>query len=185
MKKILMIVAVASMTVLPSMAQKNIAGRQKLTPEQRVERRAEDLSRRMLLDDAAKAKFLPLYQEYMNELKNVVPAPETDKKPVSELTDKEIEARIEQGFDIRQKRLDLEKKYYKKFKGILNARQLQMVFGHSNRFVVPANFRPDMRVGRKGVTGPDARQMRPRREMRSPSTTVPGAGKEMQEPAKL
>lgn len=185
MKKILMIVAVASMTVLPSMAQKNNAGRQKLTSEQLVERRAEDLSRRMLLDDAVKAKFLPLYQEYMKELQNVVPASENDKKSLSELTDKDIEERIEQGFEVRQKRLDMEKKYYKEFKNILNARQLQMVFGHSNRFGAPANFMPDMRSGRNSITGPGARQMRQRRDIQRPSAPLSESGKVVQEPAKL
>ncbi len=128
MKKIFMTLAIACMAIMPSMAQNNKVEKKQLTPEERFERKANALSDKMMLDDATKAKFVPMYQEYLKELKEVCPNKEVAKKPCSELTEKEISERMEKCFDAKQKRLDIEKKYYKKFKTILNARQLQQVF---------------------------------------------------------
>lgn len=129
MKKFFMTLAVVCMAVMPLGAQNKSKAKQQLTPEQRIERRAENLSRRMMLDDAAKAKFMPLYEEYVKELQAACPMQnKQDKKRKADLTDKELEQRMEQCFEARQKRLDIEKKYYKKFKGVLNVRQLDQVF---------------------------------------------------------
>lgn len=128
MKKIIMTLAIACMAVMPSMAQNNKVARLQLTPEQKTEQKANALSDRMMLDDATKAKFVPMYKEYLNELNNACPKNMDMKKPCSELTEKEISERIEKRFDMKQKRLDIEKKYYKKFKNVLNARQLQQIF---------------------------------------------------------
>lgn len=137
MKKIIMTLAIACMAVMPTMAQNNKVARQQLTPEQRTERKANALSDRMMLDDATKAKFVPMYQEYMNELNEVCPSKGELRKPCSELSDKEISERIEKGFDMKQKRLDIEKKYYKKFKSVLNARQLQKIFCNKENMIRP------------------------------------------------
>lgn len=123
-----MSLAIAFMAIMPTMAQNNKVEKKQLTPEERFERKANALSDKMMLDDATKAKFVPMYTEYLKEFKEVCPNKEVAKKPCSELTEKEISERIEKRFDARQKRLDVEKKYYKKFKTVLNARQLQQVF---------------------------------------------------------
>lgn len=120
--------AIVCMAIVPSTAQNNNAGKKQFTPEQRMERKANALSDKMMLDDATKAKFVPMYQDYLKELKETSPAKADIKKPCSELTEKEINERIEKRFDTKQKRLDIEKKYYKKFKTVLNARQLQQIF---------------------------------------------------------
>lgn len=73
MKKIFMTLAIACMAVMPIMAQNNKVAKQQLTPEQRTEHKANALSDRMMLDDATKAKFVPMYKEYLNELNNVCP----------------------------------------------------------------------------------------------------------------
>ena len=44
------------------------------------------------------------------------------------MTDAEIEKAIQDRFDARQKALDVQKKYFKKFKEVLNAKQLEKVF---------------------------------------------------------
>lgn len=147
-----MTLAVICMAFMPVGAQNKENAKQKLTPEQRIERQAENLSRRMLLDDATKAKFVPLYQEYMKEMQSVCPLQNNaQKKTKAELTDKELEERMEQCFDARQKRLDVEKKYYKKFKSVLNIRQLDQVFRHCGYAGRPAA------MGKKAVPG--ARKM--------------------------
>lgn len=150
MKKILMTLAVVCMAIMPVGAQTNNNNtKQRLTPEQRMERRAENLSRRMLLDDAAKAKFVPMYQEYLKEMQAVCPLQnDAEKKCKADLTDKELEERMEQCFDARQKRLDIDKKYYKKFKTVLNARQMEQVFCRKAQAGKPAMGRKAARPGR-------------------------------------
>lgn len=123
-----MIMAIACMAIIPSMAQNNRAEKKHLTTEQRIENKANVLSNKMMLDDATKAKFVPMYKEYLKELNDVCPKKDITKKTCTELTEKEISERLEKRFDTKQKRLDIEKKYYKKFKTVLNARQLQQIF---------------------------------------------------------
>ncbi|MEF2620570.1 MAG: hypothetical protein U0M48_00285, partial [Xylanibacter rarus] len=95
MKKIIMSLTIAFMAIMPTMAQNNKVEKKQLTPEERFERKANALSDKMMLDDAAKAKFVPMYTEYLKELKDVCPNKEVAKKPCSELTEKEISERIE------------------------------------------------------------------------------------------
>ena len=50
------------------------------------------------------------------------------------LTDDQIKKNIEARMDAREKALDVEKKYYGKLEKILNAKQLQKVFGKKDGF---------------------------------------------------
>ena len=63
MKKIIMSLAIAFMAIMPTMAQDNKVEKKQLTPEERFERKANALSDKMMLDDATKAKFVPMYTE--------------------------------------------------------------------------------------------------------------------------
>ena len=91
--------------------------RQRPTPEQMMDRHVNMMEKRLVMDDATAAKFTPLYKEYLQAMK---------KK--AEMTDAEIEQAIQNRFDARQKMLDVQKKYFKKFNELLNAKQLEMVF---------------------------------------------------------
>ena len=77
--------------------------------------------------DATAAKFAPLYKEYLQAMKDCRPVVDKETKK-AEMTDTDIEKAIQDRFDARQKALDVQKKYFKKFKEILNAKQLQKVF---------------------------------------------------------
>lgn len=128
MRNFFLTLAIACMAIMPTMAQENKTEKKQLTPEERLERKANAMSAKMMLDDATKAKFVPMYQEYLKELEEARPNKETAPKPCQELTENEISEQMEKRFDTEQKRLDIEKKYYKKFKTVLNARQLQQVY---------------------------------------------------------
>lgn len=100
----------------------------KLTPEQRMDMQASRMGKQLMLDDTKLAQFTTLYKEYLTALKNCRPAPEDKKVKSCERTDAQIQQDIEKRFEVRQKVLDTQKKYYNSFKKILNARQLEKVF---------------------------------------------------------
>lgn len=101
--------------------------KQKPTPEQMMDRHVKMMEKKLVMDDATAAKFTPLYKEYLQAMKDCRPAVNKDVKK-AEMTDAEIEKAIQDRFDARQKALDVQKKYFKKFKEVLNAKQLQKVF---------------------------------------------------------
>lgn len=97
----------------------------KSTPQQRVEKRVEKMQKSLMLDEATAAKFAPIYKEYLLELAKCRPQVVRGKNLADEQIKKNIEARM----DAREKALEVEKKYYGKLEKILNAKQLQKVFG--------------------------------------------------------
>lgn len=99
-----------------------------MTPEQRMDMQATRMGKQLMLDDSKLAQFTTLYKEYLTALKDCRPTPEGEKVKPCERTDAQIQQEIEKGFEMRQKVLDTQKKYYNSFKKILNARQLEKVF---------------------------------------------------------
>lgn len=129
----LVVMMVISMGGLGLMAQNTLGSpvqnrvRQEATPEQMMDRHVKMMEKKLVMDDATAAKFTPLYKEYLQAMKECCPAVcKKDRK--AEMTDAEIEKAIQDRFDARQKALDVQKKYFKKFREILNARQLEKVF---------------------------------------------------------
>lgn len=116
----------AARQVCPEKAEKPC--KVKLTPEQRMEAQAQRMGKQLMLDDAKLAQFTSLYKEYLTALKECRPAVKENKVKPCERTDAQIQQDIEQRFEVRQKVLDTQKKYYASFKKILNARQLEKVF---------------------------------------------------------
>jgi hypothetical protein len=116
----------AAPQVCPEKAEKPC--KVKLTPEQRMEAQAQRMGKQLMLDDAKLAQFTSLYKEYLTALKECRPAAKENKVKPCERTDAQIQQDIEQRFEVRQKVLDTQKKYYASFKKILNARQLEKVF---------------------------------------------------------
>lgn len=130
----LMVVLAVSMSSLNVFAQNNQVKpiqqkrtEKRITPEQMMERHIKMMESRLVLDDATAAKFNPLYKEYLQALKECRPA--TCKKAAkTEMTDADIEKCIQERFEAQKKALDIQQKYFQKFKKILNAKQLRMVF---------------------------------------------------------
>lgn len=102
----------------------------KRNPEQRIEKHVKRMQNSLMLDDAAAAKFAPIYKEYLLEKVNCRP----DIVRGKELSDEQIKKNIEARMDNRQKALDIDKKYYGKLSKILNAKQLHKVFGKKQGF---------------------------------------------------
>lgn len=119
----------APQKVCPAKAGKGNCARMPL--EQRMDMQASRMGKQLMLDDAKLAQFTTLYKEYLTALKDCHPTPaEPSAETVKpyERTDAQIQQDIEKRFEVRQKVLDTQKKYYNSFKKILNARQLEKVF---------------------------------------------------------
>lgn len=141
---VMMAVSISSFSVMAQNAQDAPAQRrakQKPTPEQMMDQHVKMMEKKLVMDDATAAKFTPLYKEYLQAMKDCRPAVNKDVKK-AEMTDAEIEKAIQDRFDARQKALDVQKKYFKKFKEVLNAKQLQKVFQQP---CMDGKMKPDMR----------------------------------------
>lgn len=114
-------------------AQNGKNTKQRLTPEQRVERQVEQVCKSLMLDDATTAKFSVVYKQYLKDLQacskpkgeSKAFAPKKLEKP---LTDEQIEKQIEARFAKSRKILDIRERYYKEFKKVLTPRQIQKVY---------------------------------------------------------
>lgn len=112
----------------------NKTNKQRPTPEQMIQRQANQMVTTLMLDDATAAKFTPVYEKYLKDLSecrmmnrrerprnnNAEATPAT--KPV--LTDAEIEKQIKDQFAQSRKILDIREKYYNEFRKILSPKQI-------------------------------------------------------------
>lgn len=133
MKKMLFTLAFAAISCTTLFAQNMPEPQKKQRKPVTIEKQVNRMANQLMLDDATAAKFAPLYKEYLENLQgycaqNCCKKAAACPKSNATLTDKEIEARIEKRFEMQQQRLDIQKKYYDKFKKILNAKQLEKVF---------------------------------------------------------
>ena len=116
----------------------NKTNKQRPTPEQMIQRQANQMVTTLMLDDATAAKFTPVYEKYLKDLSecrmmnrrerprnnNAEATPAT--KPV--LTDAEIEKQIKDQFAQSRKILDVREKYYDEFRKILSPKQIMKIY---------------------------------------------------------
>lgn len=121
-------------------AQNRVNGEKKKrpTPEQLMERQTNQMVRKLMLDDATTAKFVPVYQDYLKELRECKSRKysvkqeskktgiKPDRKPI--LTDAEVEGMIVERFAQSRKLLDVREKYYNEFKEILSPKQIVKIY---------------------------------------------------------
>lgn len=93
--------------------------------EKKLELRAMKMANKLKVDDSQKEKFIELYQEYLEDKAACRPQLVIGK----ELTDKQVKSNLEEMMSVRKKSLKIDKKYYKKLAKVLNAKQLDMIFG--------------------------------------------------------
>lgn len=96
-----------------------------LTPAQRI-------ADQLMLDDKTTAKFIPLYEAYQKELKEAGKKENKRIRP-QQMTDAQINEQIKEDFEQQQKRLDIQKKYYKKFSNVLTPKQTYELL-HRNKY---------------------------------------------------
>lgn len=107
-------------------AQKEERGNSK--PVNKAEWTAKKLTAELMLDDKTAAKFVPLYVEYMKDVKDLHTKAFTknadQKKP---LTDAQRIEKLESRYKLQADVANLKIKYVKEFSKILTARQVEKV----------------------------------------------------------
>lgn len=115
---------------------------------------------KLMLDDKTSAKFMTLYEAYRSELRDAGDRQPGRKRKPENMTDEEISKQMEQDFETQQKKLDIRKKYYKKFSAILTPRQTYELFHKDNVNIRMYPFpgrKPDIRIYRSGLKGIDGK----------------------------
>lgn len=125
--KILFMAFMVAVASLATAQDKKDNKGQKMTAEQRIDFRVAKMQKSLMLDDEKAAEFAVLYKEYLLALAEC--RPEVVRGKV--LTDAQIKNNLEARMDAREKALKVEKKYYGKLEKLLNAKQLQKVFGRN------------------------------------------------------
>ncbi|MBV3636545.1 hypothetical protein [Bacteroides cellulosilyticus] len=126
----------------------NKTNKQRPTPEQMIQRQANQMVTKLMLDDATAAKFTPVYEKYLKDLsecrmmnrrerpRNNNAEATSATKPV--LTDAEIEKQIKDQFAQSRKILDIREKYYNEFRKILSPKQIAKIYqtekSNANKF---------------------------------------------------
>ena len=126
---------------LSAQNQVNKDKRQRHTPEQFMERQTNQMVNTLMLDDAAAARFVPVYQNYLKELREcrmmnrrqLSSGQGTEQKgmksqPKPVLTDAEVEQQIKGRFAQSRKILDVREKYYDEFRKILSPKQIMKIY---------------------------------------------------------
>ena len=136
-----------AMTMSLGLSAQNV--RKQADPEKRIERRVEQLSKQLMLDDKTAARFAPLYKEYVAALRSCRVKPDKELKGDEAILDR-LKARL----TTREKTAATKQQYVDKFAKILTARQVSQLF--------------EERDGRK-----DGRPARPARLAPTPNGSVP------------
>ncbi len=144
MKKIVLVMVMTCMAIASVKAQDG-----QVSDEERAQRRAEMIQRQgeelaadFKLSDSEKTSFMELYTKYQNELMSQFQSMRRNqndgegRKKLSEMTDEEVTARIQEAFarqeqqiENQKARLEIQKKYYAEFSKTLKPKQLIRIFG--------------------------------------------------------
>lgn len=127
-----MTAAVISVCSVTSFAQPE--QKQKMTPEQFTQARAERIADELALDEKTRGKFVDTYCNYFKEMQEICPwqdrsrGDKTQEKVSSRLSDKELDQAMRDRLDRSRKMLDLKVKYYEEYSKFLNPRQIQKMY---------------------------------------------------------
>lgn len=112
--------------------------RRQFNKEQMLEIQCNQIIKGLALDDATTAKFIPVYKQYMEEMRatrhmgayrNIANRTAADKQTPKPLpTDAEVEQAIKARFAQSRKILDVREKYYNEFRKFLSPKQIQKMY---------------------------------------------------------
>lgn len=130
MKKILILAlsAILAINISAQEQQKERVAGKPLSNEEKVEMQIKHLSRELMLSEQQARKFAVTFREYAAAKEKLFP--KKAKKMVEqgkELTDAELDQLAKQRFECKKKFVDLQVKFYDKFRKDLSARQVQKV----------------------------------------------------------
>ena len=130
MKKILILAlsAILAVNISAQEQQKERVAGKPLSNEEKVELQIKHLSRELMLSEQQTRKFAVTFREYAAAKEKLFP--KKAKKMYEqgkELTDAELDQLAKQRFECKKKFVDLQAKFYDKFRKDLSARQVQKV----------------------------------------------------------
>lgn len=146
--------------------KENKEKKQRPTPEQMMQFQTNQMVKTLMLDDATAAKFTPMYEKYLKELRecrtmNRKPRMEKGKTgteanakkdaPKPAMTDAEIAKMLKDQFAQSRKMLDIREKYYNEFSKILSQKQIMKIYqqekSNMNKFKKEFDRRKGQRPG--------------------------------------
>ena len=167
---VLAVLFMGSQMTLSAQEKDNKEKKQRPTPEQMMQMQTNQMVKALMLDDATAAKFTPIYEKYLKELRdcrmmNREPrvkketAQGTEAKtakgtPRPVMTDAEIAKMLKGQFAQSRKMLDIREKYYNEFSKIL----YQQEKSNMNKFRKEFDRRKDQRPGQGHKPGQGDRQ---------------------------
>ena len=96
------------------------------------------ITKKVNLTSAEAQAFWPVYNEFHNKLDELRKSKRQifreGKEDVSNMTDAEVEALMQQHFDFRMKELELQKEYHGKFKSVLPVKKVAALYSAEEEF---------------------------------------------------
>lgn len=152
-----------SQITLSAQNKENKEKKQRPTPEQIAKMQTDHMVKALMLDDATAAKFTPVYEKYLKELREcrMMNHKPRVKKDVAQgtnapaqrpaMTDADIAKQIKDQFAQSRKMLDLREKYYNDFSKILSQKQIMKIYqmerSYADKFKKEFNRRKDHKPG--------------------------------------
>lgn len=177
---ILAALLMGSQLTLSAQNKENKERKQRPTQEQMIQRQTNQMVKTLMLDDATAAKFVPVYESYLKEMRecrmmNRTPraermqgtqanAQKDGQKPV--MSDEEIAKMIKNQFAQSRKMLDIREKYYNEFSKILSQKQIMKLYQQERNNMHKFRKEFDRRKGQKQGQKQGARQGHSPRGMR-------------------
>ena len=181
MKKFMYVVLatllIGSQLSLSAQNKDNQEKKQRPTPEQMMQMQTNQMVTALMLDDATAAKFAPIYQKYVKELrecrmmnnkprvkKDTTQSAEVNKTPKPAMTDADIAKMLKGQFAQSRKMLDIREKYYNEFSKILSQKQILKLYqqekSNANKFKKEFDRRKGQKPGQKPGQGDRQRQQK-------------------------
>ena len=178
---VLMALFLGSQMTLSAQNEENKERKQRPTPEQMMQMQTNQMVRALMLDDATAAKFTPIYEKYLKELRecrmmNFKPRARKDaaqgteantakETPKPVMTDAEIAKMLKDQFAQSRKMLDIREKYYNEFSKILSQKQIMKIYqqekSNMNKFRKEFDRRKGQKPGQGHHQGQRSRAPRP------------------------
>jgi Spy/CpxP family protein refolding chaperone len=96
------------------------------------------ITKKLDLTSEEAQKFWPVYNQYSDKIQEVRKKRRMDnretKQKFDELSDKEVEAAVDNEMGFRQKELDIQKEYHSKFKSVLPIKKVAKLYAAEEQF---------------------------------------------------
>lgn len=127
------LVLIVTTLIVGSILSNVYAQEKKQSNKQRVKAiQCAQVATLLMLDDATSARFMPVYEQYLKDLRAARPAAPVKERVKGEapkpLTDAEVEQSIKNRFAHSRKVLDIREKYYTEFRKILTPKQVLKIY---------------------------------------------------------